>query len=142
MSLLLLWSGSIDLVLLFRVWSTIDAGLGGAPLGVADVPYTCLGLPAQFCTNKYPNFVVSFMDPSIRCLLLIIRDTALVAVISAWLFIRFRRISRSRRHISYGPMSARDRQRANNLRIINHSDDSNCVELLRMKRVPFSSYAT
>ena len=71
------------------------------------------------------------MDPSIRRRRLIIRGTALVAVISAWLFVRFRLISRSRRGISYGPMSARDRQTANNLRIIYHSDDS------RMKRAPF-----
>ena len=77
------------------------------------------------------------MDPSIRHRRLIIRGTVLVAVISAWLFVRFRLISRSRRGISYGPMSARDRQTANNLRIIYHSDDSNCVELLRMKRAPF-----
>ena len=100
------------------------------------LPRVCLIL-VVISTNLYPKSSVNFMDPSIRHRRLIIRGTALVLVISAWLFVRFRRISRSRRGISYGPMSARDRQTANNLRIIYHSDDSNCVELLRMKRAPF-----
>jgi hypothetical protein len=34
-------------------------------------------------------------------------------------------------------MSARDQERANNLKAIYHSDDTQCVKLLRMKRAPF-----
>jgi hypothetical protein len=41
------------------------------------------------------------------------------------------------RGITYGPMSAREQERANNLRFIYHSDDRRCVELLRMQRAPF-----
>jgi hypothetical protein len=58
------------------------------------------------------------------------------------MFVRFRRMSRFRREISYGPMNARDRERMANLRFIYHSDDVRCVELLRMKRAPFSSFVT
>jgi hypothetical protein len=43
----------------------------------------------------------------------------------------------SRRGITYGPMSIRDQERATNLRFIHHSDDTSCVELLRMKKAPF-----
>lgn len=77
------------------------------------------------------------MDTSVRRRRLVIWGAALVAVISAWLFVRFRRMSRSRAGISYGPMTARDQERSNNLRFIYHSNDTNCVELLRMKRAPF-----
>jgi hypothetical protein len=56
---------------------------------------------------------------------------------TAWLFIRFRRLSRSRRGITYGPLSARDEERNMNLRFIYHSDDRRCVELLRMRKAPF-----
>ena len=68
---------------------------------------------------------------------LISRATALVAVITAWLFVRFRRLATSRRGITYGPLSAIDEERASNLRFIYHSDDRRCVELLRMRRAPF-----
>jgi hypothetical protein len=68
---------------------------------------------------------------------LIRRGVALVAVITAWLFVRFRRLSSSRQGITYGPLSARDEERAANLRFIYHSDDHRCVELLRMRRAPF-----
>jgi hypothetical protein len=46
-------------------------------------------------------------------------------------------MSTYRRGITYDPMSARDQERANNLRFIYHSDDRRCVELLRMRRAPF-----
>jgi hypothetical protein len=61
----------------------------------------------------------------------------LVSVICAWMIARFRRLSNSRVGITYGPLSARDEQRQNNLRIIYHSDDTHCVNLLRMRRAPF-----
>jgi hypothetical protein len=68
---------------------------------------------------------------------LVSRAAALVVVLTAWLFIRFRRLSRSRRGITYGPLSARDEERNMNLRFIYHSDDRRCVELLRMRKAPF-----
>jgi hypothetical protein len=77
------------------------------------------------------------MEPSARHHQLIIRGATLVVVITAWMFVRFRRISTYRRGITYGPMSARDQERDNNLRLIYHSDDRRCVELLRMRRAPF-----
>jgi hypothetical protein len=77
------------------------------------------------------------MDPATRRRRLIIRGSALVVVVSAWFFVRFRHMSRYRPSISYGPLSQRDRERAANLRFIYHSNDNNYVELLRMKRAPF-----
>jgi hypothetical protein len=79
----------------------------------------------------------SVMEPSARRRQLIIRGVALVVVITAWMYVRFRQMSTSRRGITYGPMSAREQERANNLRFIYHSDDRRCVELLRMRRAPF-----
>jgi hypothetical protein len=77
------------------------------------------------------------MDPSIRRRRLIVRGAAMVAVMSAWFFIRFRRMTSRRRGITCGPMSVRDQERAANLRFIHDSNDTSCVELLRMKRAPF-----
>ena len=68
---------------------------------------------------------------------LIVRGAALVSVICAWMIVRFRRHANSRVGITYGPLSTRDEQRQNNLRIIYHSDDTHCVNLLRMRRAPF-----
>ena len=39
--------------------------------------------------------------------------------------------------ITYGPLSAREEERQSNLRFIYHSNDTQCVELLRMRRLPF-----
>lgn len=77
------------------------------------------------------------MDPSVRRRQLVIRGAALVVVITAWMFLRLRRLSRSRRGITYGPMHVRDQERENNLRFIYHSDDCRCVEVLRMRKAPF-----
>ena len=63
----------------------------------------------------------SFMDPSIRRRRLIVRGAAMVAVTSAWFFIRFRRMTSRRRGITYGPMSVRDQERTANLRFIHDS---------------------
>lgn len=79
----------------------------------------------------------STMDRSGRRRQLMIRGTALVTVISAWMWLRFRRMMRFRRGITYGPMSARDQERAANLSFIYNSQDVHCVELLRMRRAPF-----
>jgi hypothetical protein len=80
------------------------------------------------------------MEPSPTHHQLIIRGAALVVVITAWMFVRFRHMSTSRRGITYGPMSARDQERANNLRFIYHNNDHRCVELLRMRRAPFFQF--
>ena len=77
------------------------------------------------------------MEPSTRHRQFIIRGAALVVVITAWMFVRFRHMSASRRGITYGPMAARDQERANNLRFIYHSDGRCRVELLRIRRAPF-----
>ena len=45
----------------------------------------------------------SSMDPSIRCRGLIVRGVAMVAVMSAWFFIRFTRMTSRRRGITYDP---------------------------------------
>ena len=55
---------------------------------------------------------------------LIVLGAALVSVICAWMIVRFRRHANSRVGITYGPLSTRDEQRQNNLRIIYHSDDT------------------
>jgi len=77
------------------------------------------------------------MDRSTRRRELIGRGAALVSLINAWMWLRFRRMLSSRRGISYGPMTVRDQERAANLRFIYHSQDVHCVELLRMRRAPF-----
>ena len=55
---------------------------------------------------------------------LIVRGAALVSVIYAWMMVRYRRLANFRAGITYGPLSTRDEQRQNNLRIIYHSDDT------------------
>jgi hypothetical protein len=44
--------------------------------------------------------------------------------------------------ITYGPMVERDIQRMNNLHIMFLSDDTHCVNLLRMRRAPFFNCVT
>ena len=58
-------------------------------------------------------------------------------VISAWMMIRFRRRLTARPQISCGPMLPRDEQRQKNLSFIYNSNDTQCVNQLRMKRSPF-----
>jgi hypothetical protein len=86
-------------------------------------------------------FLFSPMDRFTRHRELIVRGAALVSLINAWTWLRSRRMMSSRRGISYGPMTARDQERAANLRFIYHSQDVHCVELLRMRRAPFSNSA-
>lgn len=88
-------------------------------------------------SNFFNCFYILDMDLATRRRRLIIRGAALVVVVSAWLFVRFRRMSRSLRALPFGPMFERDQQRMNNLNFIYESNDMQCVELLRMKRAPF-----
>ena len=68
---------------------------------------------------------------------LIIRGVVVVGVVSAWLLVRSRRLANARPSVTYGPMSARDEQRQRNLTFIFNTDDTNCVDTLRMRRAPF-----
>ena len=77
------------------------------------------------------------MDPVVRCCQVARRGAAVVAVICAWVFLRFRRLTRSREGISFGPLTHRDRERAANLRFIYRSSDRRCLEVIRMSREPF-----
>ena len=75
------------------------------------------------------------MDPAELRLRMVHRGAAVVVVLYTWLLVRIR--SRSRPSITYGPMSARDEERQSNLAFIFNSTDTQCVELLRMRRAPF-----
>ncbi|KAL6661145.1 hypothetical protein ACP70R_000529 [Stipagrostis hirtigluma subsp. patula] len=77
------------------------------------------------------------MDLAERRRRLVARAGSLVAVIAAWMFMWYRRRMLAPPAVTYGPMLERDRVRAEQLRFIYHSDDVQCVELLRMKRAPF-----
>ncbi|XP_072146428.1 protein ALP1-like [Setaria viridis] len=77
------------------------------------------------------------MDGAERRRWLILRGASLVVVVTAWMFVRFRRRCLTRPPITYAPMSAREEQRQNNLNYIYQADDTRCVDLLRMKRAPF-----
>jgi hypothetical protein len=66
---------------------------------------------------------------------LILRGAAVVSVISVWLMLRNRR--RANPSIPLVPMVERDMQRQKNLAYIYHSNDTICVNQLRMKRAPF-----
>ena len=65
---------------------------------------------------------------------------AVVVAVAVWFFMWFRRRAEDARSVTYGPMTERDQQRINNLRYIYESNDVHCVNLLRMKRAPFSSF--
>jgi hypothetical protein len=67
------------------------------------------------------------------------RRAAVVIAVAAWFFMRFRRRAQEARSVTYGPLTQRDIERNNNLRYIYESDDVHCVDLLRMRRAPFSN---
>ena len=75
------------------------------------------------------------MDPAELRLRMIRRGAAVVVVLYTWLLVRIRSLSRP--SITYAPMSVRDEQCQNNLAYIFNSTDTQCVELLRMRRAPF-----
>jgi hypothetical protein len=68
--------------------------------------------------------------------LLKLRASTLVVAISCWWFACLRRRLFHAR-VTYGLMFQRDIERQTNLRFIYESDDIQCVELLRMSKVPF-----
>lgn len=44
-------------------------------------------------------------------------------------------------HITYGPLSIMDKEQQRNLNKIYNSNDTKRVDMLRVRRVPFSHYA-
>jgi hypothetical protein len=60
----------------------------------------------------------------------------------ALLFARIRMVESERRQISCGPRSIRDEERQRNLNLIYNYNDIECVNMLRMRRVPFLVCAT
>ncbi|TVU19760.1 hypothetical protein EJB05_35931, partial [Eragrostis curvula] len=77
------------------------------------------------------------LDPMDEATLARRRAAALVVVVAVWTFMWFRRRVQEARSITYGPMFERDQVRQKNLSFIYNSDDTHCVNLLRMKRAPF-----
>jgi hypothetical protein len=67
---------------------------------------------------------------------------AVVVAVAACFFMWFKRRAEDAHSVTYGPMAKRDQQRMNNMRYIYESDDVHCVNLLRMKRAPFSNCVT
>lgn len=68
---------------------------------------------------------------------LIAKAAGLVAVMNAYILFITRRAMRRTPRISYGPLSERDIARQSNLSFIYHTDDTNYLNQLRMKRAPF-----
>ena len=75
------------------------------------------------------------MDPAELRLRMVRKGAAVIVVLCTWLLVRIR--SRSRPSITYAPMSVRDEERQSNLGYIYNSTDTQCVDLLRMRRAPF-----
>lgn len=69
--------------------------------------------------------------------MLIIHAAALVAFMYAFLFSRLGLAQSSRPCISYAPMSVMDEERQQHLNRIYNSTDTECVDMLRMRRPPF-----
>jgi len=73
---------------------------------------------------------------------LIVRAVALVTAMYAFMFSRLRMARHSRPRVTYGPMSVMDQERQQNLNIIYNCNDVECVNMLRMRRLPFFVYVT
>uniref|UniRef100_A0A0E0KKI4 Uncharacterized protein n=1 Tax=Oryza punctata TaxID=4537 RepID=A0A0E0KKI4_ORYPU len=69
---------------------------------------------------------------------LIAKAAGLVSVMCAYVLFIVRRTRQTTPRISYGPMSERDIARQSNLRFIYHTDDTNCLNQLRMRRAPMA----
>jgi hypothetical protein len=73
---------------------------------------------------------------------LIIHAAAMITTIYAFLLSRLRMAQNACPRITYAPMSAMDIERQNNLNKIYNCDDVECVNMLRMRRVPFFTFVT
>jgi len=69
--------------------------------------------------------------------MLVIKAAAFVSVIYAYFMSRLRVAHSSRPRITYAPMSAMDEERQANLNKIYNCNDTECVDMLRMRRAPF-----
>ena len=69
--------------------------------------------------------------------LLIAQAAALITAMYALLFSRLRMQHDSRPHITYGPLRIMDEERQKNLDLIYNCNDTECVNMLRMRRAPF-----
>ena len=82
------------------------------------------------------------MNPSEQRRMLVIKAAAFVSVIYAYFMSRLRVARSSRPRITYAPMSAMDEERQANLNKIYNCNDTECVDMLRMRRAPFSICVT
>ena len=82
------------------------------------------------------------MDLEEKRRILFARAAALITAMYALLFARIRMVESEQRQISCGPMSIRDEERQRNLNLIYNYNDIECVNMLRMRRVPFLVCAT
>jgi len=69
--------------------------------------------------------------------MLIVRAAALITAVYAFMMARVRVDEESRPRITYGPMHVMDEERQRNLNLIYNCNDVECVNMLRMRRVPF-----
>jgi hypothetical protein len=77
------------------------------------------------------------MNPAEQRRLLVIQAAAFVSAVYACLMTRLRMARSSRPRISYAPMSAMDLERQANLNKIYNCNDTECINMLRMRRAPF-----
>jgi hypothetical protein len=71
--------------------------------------------------------------------MLVARAAALITAMYSLLMARLRVLECERPRISYGPMCIRDKERQKNLNIMYNYNDIECVNMLRMRRLPFFS---
>jgi hypothetical protein len=69
--------------------------------------------------------------------ILIVQAVALVTAMYAFMLSRLRMVQHSRPSISYAPMSVMDEERQRNMNLIYNCNDVECVNMLRMRRLPF-----
>jgi hypothetical protein len=79
------------------------------------------------------------MDPCDKRQMLIVQAAALVTAMYAFFFSRIWTSQCSRLQISYGPMCVMDEEREKNLNMIYNYNDVECVNMLCMRRAPFSA---
>jgi hypothetical protein len=122
----------------------IPTDLGGVPFGDAVGPSICLLCTwcwCDVCLIDLP-FLLRLMDPSTRRQQLIIRGTTLVAVISAYMFVKFMPCRPLGEGLVMDIWQPETKKRKNNLRFIYHSDDHHFAELLGWGEPTSSSSTT
>jgi hypothetical protein len=74
--------------------------------------------------------------------MIFVQAVALVTILYALVWSRLRLVQSEQHKISYGQMSKRDKERQANLTIICNCNDVECVNMLRMRKLPFFSCTT